>query len=267
MPKKILYPSRGMDIKEAINLVAILYNNGESLKQESYADLINMVVSGGSFRTKISSLVKYDLVQKKGDEISITDLGVKIMNAYDDREKSELLLKAFTSVPLFETIFETFKDKGLDLKNLDKLLIREFEVNQKSAKLVRDGILNSLDFIGVLNKETGKFNFESNLDQRIESEIDDQSKQNYEYETLIVKPPTESKVNKNILELIKILASNLDPIEISSDLIFKILDGNMSLTHSRIAFEILKADIENRSLRPDNLNLLIKAIYQDLGIK
>ncbi|GAH59214.1 unnamed protein product [marine sediment metagenome] len=58
-----------MDIGKAIELAKVIYKNGRTLKIKTFAELIDMKETGGSFNIKVNTLLKYGLIEKEGDEI------------------------------------------------------------------------------------------------------------------------------------------------------------------------------------------------------
>ena len=267
MPKKISYPPRGMDIKEAIELAKILYNNGKKLKVGTYADLLNMAETGGAFRTKVNTLIKYGLIEKKNDYILTTDLLKKIINAYTENERKELIFKAISNMPLYKKLLDVYSETGLDIKNLDKILIREFEVNERSAKLVKKSIEKSFNYIGVLNKTTGVLNINFTEDMStevIERESKAQKLEDIEEKKLPSKPIMKLPFNNEIIDLIISFACHLDAMDISIEEISNIIDHIGNLTHTKVAFDLLKEKIMDGSITQNDLRIILNAIKQDL---
>ena len=271
MPKKILYPPRGMDVIEAIDLAHILYNNGKKLKVSTYAELLDMAESGGAFRTKVNTLLKYGLIEKKNDEVFTTNLLRDIINAYDEKEKNHLIFKAIKNVPLFNELLNFYKDGQLDLEKLDKVLIRQFGVNERSAKPVKKCIEKSLSYIGALNKLTGKIDL--SLEEKISvnnkdvetGEVNLESKKNF-----VVEPKGDllkSISNSDILDLVIFFASYLDPMDISIEKISDIIENNRGLSHTKLVFDLLKKVIDDGSISQDKLQVLLAAVRQDLKIE
>ncbi len=278
MPKKIDYPPRGMDIEEAIRLAKILYDNGKKLKIETFAQLIEMSEKGGAFKTKVNNLIKYGLIEKKDNEVLTTDLTKNIINAYDEEEKQVLTFKAFTTMPLFHKIFEKFKDTGIEFKNLEKILIREFDVNEKSAIPVRKCIENSLSYLGVLNKATGEIKnpeFEEVMalidNEQAYEEYKEQNQEVLKQEKIVKNPSklaVTSLLNNDILDLIIILASQLEPMDLPIEAISNIIGDNENLTHAQVALKYIKKSIQNNEqVTPEDLEFLLDAIKRDLRTK
>ncbi|MBA7659704.1 hypothetical protein ES703_67695 [subsurface metagenome] len=234
MPKKIKYPTRGMDIKTAIDLAKIIYKNGKTLKIKTFAELINMKETGGAFNIKINSLIKYGLIDKKGDEISITSIIKKLIHPMDDTEKRNLTFRAFKTMPLFEQLIEKFKDTDLpDDDQLKTLLIRQYNVNDKAAKSVRDGFIESLKYIGIFNEETREISQEFHEENDIDSFSDKIGHMISDNKAIKQKKaanqeltPITSIINKDVIDLIIIFASYLNPMNVSTEEIDEIIERN-----------------------------------------
>ena len=252
-----------------------------------FADAINMSEKGGAFRMKLASLIKYKLVKTTKDEVELTNLSIDLLNAYSDEEAKKLLFIAFRNIPLFDEIVERFKNTGIKLDLLDRILIREYEVDQDKVSRIRKSITSSLEYIGVLNVETGGINISSVFDipevsgQKMDKiisrdiEITDEKLKEKEKEDLTEITPDEStreigtskSINSEIFELIVFFASHLDQIEASIEDISTIIENNKHLTHLKYPFEILKNKLEDKTITEEELEILLKALMQDLKIK
>ena len=115
-------------------------------------------ISGG-FGVLISSAIKHDLIQRKGDRLSVSELYKKIKFSYNLVEKIDCQRVSFLHPVLYRKVYDRFKGKELPLAMLDKLLIREFQVEEKVSEkiagffveglkrlhLLKDGRLVSVD--------------------------------------------------------------------------------------------------------------------------
>ncbi len=272
------YPVDGLDLKKAKDLVKTLFNElGESASKKLFAETIQMTASGGSFRGKLSSLMKFGLIKyDENDNILLTDLGKKIVNAYTTEIEKKFLFKAFINVPEFRAIIEKFKDRHLNLKILDKILILEYNVEKKHVIRVKKSIINSLDYIGVLNKETGDLDLTSVIDIPKENIKDLKD----EVETVVLKEKEQRvfnlkhesiksliNLNSELFDLFITFASHLSPMDISIDDVRDIIQRNPNFTHTKLAIEFLKDVIEEgNQISQDKLEKLIEALKLDLNI-
>ena len=84
--------------------------------------------------------------------------------------------------------------------------------------------------------------------------------------TLNLEPST-TLLNTEVLDLIILFASQLDPIEISTEEISHIIENNQILTHTKIAFDLLNDRIEEGEITQNELEILLNALKQDLKIR
>ncbi len=265
-----------MTISKAIELARIIYDNGKTLKINTFAELIGMKAEGGAFITKYNTLIKYGLIKKKDDVLSTTPLVKEIIYPLDENEKRNLLFKSFKNIPLYEDLIEKFKETSLpDDDNLKTLLIRQYDVNEKSAIPVLKGFIKSMKTMGIFEEETRKISLDFEEAENMiiyEEEIEqeerrDELKKGAQNKSMLNVKPISSILNKDILNLIIVFSSHLEPMNISTDEIAEFIANNENLTHTRIAFRALRDSIKNESITPDKLDILLDAIKQDLDIK
>lgn len=233
---------------------------------------------GGAFKGKISSLLKYNLIDSKDNEINLTNLAINILNSYDAKEEKKLLFKSFINISLFNQLIDRFKDSGINLDILDKILIREYEIDNKNAKKVSKCIIKSLDFLEILDKETGNFDKSilNNFYDIKEAEIADKSVEQEKKKDVVKDLKKEFSViqkvvpkfglRNDIYELFVYFASRLDPIDKPIEKIEEIIEKNDFLTHTKLVFDILKDNIKNNATDKKIFKNLLKAMKQDLKI-
>lgn len=147
MAKEIEYPRAAL--KRSLDLAQAAYELGGSSTAEMCAHKLNKKL-GGSFTALVSGAAKYGLVTRNKGQISTTQLYKDYKLAYSEDEAINVLRKAFFNVPLFEKIFERFQSQKLPLEILDKLLIREFRVNENIASRVASYFVNGAKATGIL---------------------------------------------------------------------------------------------------------------------
>lgn len=279
IPKKIGYPSRGMNIIDAENLAKKIHKNGSKLKRSTFAELINMKEDGGAFRTKISSLKKYGLIEIDGDVISLTKLAKQIVLTRDDDTKKRYMYQAFKNVELFEDFVEKYKKIGrIELEDLNAILELEFDIIQKHVATVKRSIIESLSSLGLLNKDTGELDLTLIQENNKTKEV--LHKKTIEEETIKLENKDEQKerqkadeklstsiLNSDIFNIITTFSSYFEPINSGIEEISKIIESYNSLTHTKVAFKLLKEEIESGSIPEEKLKILLNAVKQDLKIK
>lgn len=128
MPKIVDYPlfpfHKAMELANAVDYL------GGSCSIADCAHQLKKKISGG-FGVLISSAIKHDLIQRKGDRLSVSELYKKIKFSYNPAEKIDCQRISFLHPVLYRKVYDRFKGKELPLAMLDKLLIREFQVDEK----------------------------------------------------------------------------------------------------------------------------------------
>ncbi len=171
MPRLIDYPrasfKNGQEIAYAVDYI------GGSSTIESCAEKMGKKVSG-AFNALISSGVKHGLVSMKKEILTTTDLFQILKLAYNKAEKTETLRKSFLHPPLYKKIYERYKGKDLPISMLDKILIREFEVEEAHASRVAGYFIEGAKSVELL--ENGKI---VDLAKLSSSELNDIEKEKY----------------------------------------------------------------------------------------
>ncbi len=130
MPKNLNYPLASF--QKAFALAEAADALGGSCTVENCADKMQRKISGG-FMVIISSAQKFNLVNFEKGIIAVTENYKLIKHAYTNTEKLNFLKKSFLAPQVFNILYERFKGKELPVEMLDKILIREFEVEEITA--------------------------------------------------------------------------------------------------------------------------------------
>lgn len=178
MPKNLNYPlasfQKAFELAEAVDAL------GGSCSVENCATKLNRKISGG-FMVVISSAQKFSLVRNEKSLIIITEEYKLIKHSYTNTERLELLRKAFLSPQVFFILHNRFLDKELPIGMLDKILIREFGVEENTANRIVGYFVEGLKTYGLINSANivqrseenqieNKAILTDNTDQIIESE-------------------------------------------------------------------------------------------------
>ncbi len=151
MAKKIDFPSASLKKSEA--LAGTVSKLGGSCTIELCAKAMgNKMKQGtisGGFNMVISGAIKFGMILRNGDKLSITDTYKDYELAYSDEEKLEVKRRMFLNPPMFSEIIKRFEGKQLPINILDKMLIKEYNVHQYLASRVAKYFVN-----GALATET-----------------------------------------------------------------------------------------------------------------
>lgn len=268
MPKPRNYPVIGLTLTEAKELIKKLNNLGGKSKIGIFAESIHMTETSGPFRSKLSTLAKYKLIEYGSGEVELTKLGTDLINPYDEEEEKELLLQAIKSIELFENIFQRFSGLKLDMNLFEKILIREYDVDKKHVLGLKKIFLDFTETYGLLH-ENGTI---KKLPKQKESEEEKMiKKSNIKY---IRKDDGETdsprgdkqKLSKNLFNTITYLASYFSPEQKQLREIVEFIESNPDLTHLNLLFKVLKDKFINQEISTEEIGFLLKAIREDLSI-
>jgi len=169
MPKILEYPAAS--IKKSLGLAKAVDELGGSSSIAMCAEKLKKKVSGG-FRDIIYGATKHNfLVQNKGT-LTITPLYRDIKLAYNEKEKENLLQKAFFNVPLFQKIYDRFKGSKLPVDIFDKLLIKEFGVSERMASRVKKYFIEGAKTVGLLTPDNMVISSAESYNKSIDDDLE-----------------------------------------------------------------------------------------------
>jgi hypothetical protein len=148
--KGIDYPHASL--KKSIDLAQGVYEIGGSCSAEMCAEKLGMKVGGG-FRGRVTAATKYGLITNTRGQIETTQLYRDYHLGYSKEEKIHIMRSAFLHVPLFNEIYMKFKDQKLPTDIFDRLLIREFSVNEQVASRVSKYFIEGAKASELLNPD------------------------------------------------------------------------------------------------------------------
>jgi len=147
MPKNLNYPLASF--QKAFALADAVGALGGSCSIEIGAAKMQRKVSGG-FMVIVSSAQKFNLINSEKSFITITEEYKLIKHSYTNSERMAFLKKAFLTPQVFSILFERFKGQELPVEMLDKILIREFGVEENTAGRVAGYFTDGLKAYGLL---------------------------------------------------------------------------------------------------------------------
>lgn len=148
MPKNLNYPLASF--QKAFSLADAVDTLGGSCSVESCAEKMQRKISGG-FMVIISSAQKFNLIGFEKGIITISEDYKLIKHSYTNSERIAFLRKAFLSPQVFSILYERFKGRNLPVEMLDKILIREFGVEENTVGRIAGYFLEGLKTYGLLN--------------------------------------------------------------------------------------------------------------------
>ncbi len=148
MPKILNYPSASFD--KSLEVAKATFELGGSCNEETCAEKLGKKVSGG-FKAITSAAQKFGLIEYSKGEIEVTADYELIEHAYDDEERGQALTKAFLTPEVFQELYNRFQGKKLPISLLEKMLIREYDVDAKKASRVSKYFTDGLEFLGLID--------------------------------------------------------------------------------------------------------------------
>lgn len=150
MPKLTEYPRASF--KNTLSLAEAVNALGGDCNANTCADKLNYKGGNknGAFNSLVGAAVKHGLITSKSEILVITDIYSRINLSYNDKERQEHLQTAFLTPILYRKIYEKFRGKELPLDILERMLIREYNVDQSMASRVTGYIVEGAKFVGLL---------------------------------------------------------------------------------------------------------------------
>lgn len=148
MPKILNYPRNSFE--KSLEIAEAAFDLGGTCDEQTCADKLGKSVSGG-FKSIIASAQKFNLIEFHRGIISCSDSYNLIQHAYSEDEKRDYLIQSFLSPDVFRELFDRFEGKRLPFELLDRMLIREYGVEQKIASRVSKYFMDGLKSLELLD--------------------------------------------------------------------------------------------------------------------
>jgi len=150
MPAIVEYPRASF--KSALELANSADSLGGTASAEICAEKMGNKL-GGAFNYIVSAASKFKLIIVKTGQISTSPLYRDIKLSYTENEKNKLLVISFLSPPVFTRLYERFKGKELPIGMLEKMLIKEYSVDDNSASRIKKYFIEGAKLTGLLNAQ------------------------------------------------------------------------------------------------------------------
>ena len=147
MPKIIDYPRASF--RACLGLADAVWYLGGSCTLETCADKMNLKISG-SFHALCASTQKFKLIATQKGILQTTELYKLIKHSYSEEEMMDSKIKSFLTPPVFSKLFEKFNNKELPVSMLEKILIREFEIDPELAGRIGNYYVDGCKDLGLL---------------------------------------------------------------------------------------------------------------------
>jgi len=172
MPKIINYPRTSF--QKCLDLADAADSLGGSCDKDTCAEKMGLKVTG-SFTAAIADAQKFNLIDYEKGTISVTDQYKLIKHSYSEEERKIHLSNSFLEPEVYDKLYDKFLGRVLPSDMLDKILIREFDVDEKNASRVSNYFIDGLEEFNLID-DKGVVNAINNPESKVsEAEITDNS--------------------------------------------------------------------------------------------
>jgi hypothetical protein len=148
-----------LTLSSAIKVIDGAAKFGKTWPKEQFAGFGSQTGAGsarsGAFANRISSLRDYGLITTDKDNVSLTELGIKISKYVTENEREEGIKEAFLNVVVFKTLFEKLEiGKELSVDQLAQAAVFTAGVSRESKDKFINVFIESGKFVKLvrLNK-------------------------------------------------------------------------------------------------------------------
>ena len=141
---RVAFPYSALD--SAIQVATAVHeNHGTQCDIGQLAGVLDTTVASGKFRSMISAARLFGLIHTKSKTVSLTELGVAIV---DPAKADAAKVNAFLAVPLYQQIFDKFDGQRLPPDLGLEAEIRSLGVTEKSVRRARQTLQRSASTAG-----------------------------------------------------------------------------------------------------------------------
>ncbi|MBV9868021.1 MAG: nucleotide-binding protein [Abitibacteriaceae bacterium] len=143
-------------LEEALRVPRVLEdrNGGQPLPPMELAGTLDLSPGNRNFQMLLSSSIKYGLTKGSfnGIQVSIEDLGKRIVEAKDNSAIQEVLIAAALKPPTFQAIYDYYKGKKLpEVPLFQNAVVREFNVPKEHAAKCIEVFNANMDYVGLIH--------------------------------------------------------------------------------------------------------------------
>jgi hypothetical protein len=144
------YPA--LSLPDAIGRVSTLYKNihTHAAPREVVAKALGYKSLSGPSATAISSLAKYGLIERAGEELKVSERSLRIIHPHSDLERIKAIKEAARDPELFAEIFERFSEAMPNDELLRNFLARKSFVPSAASTV----ILSFRETLEFVNRES-----------------------------------------------------------------------------------------------------------------
>lgn len=149
MPRVNDYPFA--TFKSCLQVAEAVDDLGGACSIETCAEKLGKQPTSGGFRMIISSAVKYGLINNNRGNLTVTSEYRLLKYAYTEEERTNIQQELFLRPEVFNNLYQRFVGKSLPISMLDRIMIREMGVDEKTAGRVSGYFVKGLKEIDLLD--------------------------------------------------------------------------------------------------------------------
>jgi len=123
------------------------------IEQTQLAVAMDMTVTGGTFRGRLSAARMFGLIETEGGKVRLADLGIRLL---DDATEREAKAEAFLKVPLYRRMYESYNGMPLPPAAAIERQMISVGVPSKQAERARQAFASSAQAAGFI-ASNGRF--------------------------------------------------------------------------------------------------------------
>lgn len=165
--KSAKFPRHNLERSLRIPLAILDQNAGKACTQEQSAKFAGLAYNG-SFRTEISSCIKYGLLERpKANIVEVTDLAKKILRPQNVTEKNSGLIEAAMKAPDISDVYDHYRNENLpDDQFFDNTLVDRFSIPVEKLTEFKGIFKETLSFTNLIENHDGKLRIIDVSEQR-----------------------------------------------------------------------------------------------------
>lgn len=151
------YPA--IPLEQAVELVGKVRHGlgGGDVTREQIAPQIGHEKATGPANTKIAAMAHFGLLEKGKGAYRVSELATRILTPISDQEKTDAIRQAALRPTIFASIYQKYVPEGKLPAALESVLQREYSVTPAAAKTIRDNLIATLTYAGLMEDDTLRF--------------------------------------------------------------------------------------------------------------
>lgn len=151
------YPRLTLEKALRIPKAIVEQNAGKDCTEEQAATFINVKSSSGPFQSELRSAIKFGLLEKKENQLILTEIGKKIFRPQASSDHEAGLRAAILAAPQISDVYNHFRGENLpDPQFLDNSLVDNFKIPSDKVGEFRSIFISSLKFANLLEDHGDK---------------------------------------------------------------------------------------------------------------